>query len=264
MSDVTQHDIVAAVRSLGVQPGDLLLAHTSLKSFGRVEGGAVTVAQALIDIVSPGGTVVVPTFNYGTLAYDPATSPSLTGAVTDAFWRLPGAMRSAHPTHAFAGFGPDAPPILRDHERVYPFGPASPLWRMWERDAWVVLIGCDHRASSMIHVAEEAMNVPYLGRTRVAHVQRGHEVTDVIVRRPGCSNGFNVVDDPLRRAGKIRETLVGSAKLLLMRASDIFAAASVLLRNDPASLLCSAPDCDRCTWARARIAEGRPGGGTGM
>ena len=52
MSDVTEQDIVAGIRSLGVQPGDLVLAHTSLKSFGRVEGGAVTVAKALIESVS--------------------------------------------------------------------------------------------------------------------------------------------------------------------------------------------------------------------
>jgi aminoglycoside 3-N-acetyltransferase len=255
MSDVTRNDIVAALRSLGVQGGDLLLAHTSLKRFGHVEGGADAVANAFIDAVSPAGSAFVPTFNYGTLPYDPTTTQSLTGAVTDAFWQLPGAVRSNHPTHAVAGFGPDAEAVLRDHEKTHPFGRGSPLWRLWERDAWVLLAGCDHRSNSMIHVAEEAMSVPYLDRTRTGLLLRGNEVTEVTVRRPGCSSGFNVVDEPLRRAGKFRETTVGGATLMLMRASDVVSAASELLRRDAAALLCDAPDCERCAWARQRILE---------
>jgi aminoglycoside 3-N-acetyltransferase len=129
------------------------------------------------------------------------------------------------------------------------------LWRLWERDAWVLLMGCDHRSSSMIHVAEEAMNVPYLDRTRIGMVLRGNEITEVTVRRPGCSNGFNAVDAPLRRVGQIREARVGSATLMLMRAKDIVAAASELLRQDSAALLCDDADCERCTWARERIAN---------
>ncbi|MGB7160291.1 MAG: AAC(3) family N-acetyltransferase [Tepidisphaeraceae bacterium] len=255
MNEVTKPDILAAIRSLGVTPGDLLLAHTSLSSFGRVEGGAVTVAQALIASVSPGGTAFVPTFNYGTLPYDPAITQSLTGAVTEAFWKLPGAVRSGHPTHAVAGFGPDAQAVLADHETVHPFGRGSPLWRLWERDAWVLLIGCDHRSSSMVHVAEEAMDVPQLDRTRSGQFMRGSEVTEVNVRRPGCSGGFNIVDGPLRSAEKIREGTVGRSRFMLMRAADIVAAASELLRRDATALLCTAPDCERCAWAREKISE---------
>jgi aminoglycoside 3-N-acetyltransferase len=255
MSEVTPQDIVAGIRSLGVQPGDLLLAHSSLRSFGRVEGGAITVAKALLDSVSPGGTVVVPTFNYGSLPYDPATTQSLTGAVTGAFWRLPGAQRSRHPTHSFAAMGPLATEILAGHENVETLGRGSPLWKVQQRDGWVLLIGCDHRASSMIHVAEETTNVPYLDRTRVAQVLRGNELHDVIVRRPGCSNGFNAIDPWLRDMGLISETNVGAAKLMLMRSGSVFAVASGLLARDPGALLCNMPGCERCTWARERIAE---------
>ncbi len=255
MGNVTRHDIVEAIRSLGVRPGDELLAHASLSSFGRVDGGADAVAGALIESVSPGGTVIVPTFNYGTLPYDPATTPSLTGAVTDAFWRLPGAVRSAHPTHSFAGVGPLAEELMRDHGNDQTLGRGSPLWKLWERDAWVLLIGCDHTANSMIHVAEERMNVTYLNRTRLGQRVRRTEVIDVTVRRPGCSHGFNVVDQPLRRADAVREAIVGRAQLALMRAKVIVRAAGDLLERDATALLCDQPSCERCTWARQRISE---------
>src|SRR5688572_7012974 len=102
MSDVTPTDIVVALRSLGVAPGHLLVVHSSLSSLGRVEGGADAVARALVDAVAPGGTVFVPTFNYGKLAYDAATTPSLVGAISEATRRLPGARRSLHPTHSWS------------------------------------------------------------------------------------------------------------------------------------------------------------------
>jgi aminoglycoside 3-N-acetyltransferase len=255
MADVTHQDIVAGIRSLGVGPGDLLLVHSSLSSFGRVEGGAKIVAEALVESVSPGGTVLVPTFNYGTLPYDPATTPSLTGAVTDAFWRLPGARRSGHPTHAFAAIGPLAVELLRDHDDAQTLGRGSPLWKLWELDGWVLMIGCDHTANSMIHVAEAAADVPYLGRTRVGQVLRGAEMTEAIVQRPGCSHGFGVIDEPLRRAGAVRETDVGRARLTLVRARAVVDAAVDLLMRDPSALLCNRPDCERCAWARQRIAE---------
>lgn len=50
--------ITADLRRLGLQPGDLVMVHASLKALGPVEGGAAGVAQALLDAVGPGGTVM--------------------------------------------------------------------------------------------------------------------------------------------------------------------------------------------------------------
>src|SRR4051794_27281970 len=109
MSDLTRDMIVDGLRDLGLRPGDLVVAHSSYKSFGLpVAGGPRAVAEALIDAVSPGGSVFVPAFNYGQLPYAPVTTPSLDGAVSEAFRQLPGVTRSPHPTHPLAGIGPDA------------------------------------------------------------------------------------------------------------------------------------------------------------
>src|SRR5262245_5369637 len=137
-------DIVAGIRRLGVHSGDLLVAHSSLKSFGRVEGGAGTVAKALADSVGPGGTVFVPVFNYDVHPFDVNLAASVVGAVTEAFRKLPQALRSLHPTHSWAAVGPRAQDVLDGHDRTDPFGEGSPLWKLWRRNAWVLLIGCDH------------------------------------------------------------------------------------------------------------------------
>src|SRR5262245_52422781 len=92
--------IVSGIRDLGVRPADLLVVHSSLKSFGHVHGGAETVARALVDAVSPAGSVFVPVFNYDVYAFQVDETPSVLGAVTEAFRKLPHAVRSRHPTHS--------------------------------------------------------------------------------------------------------------------------------------------------------------------
>src|SRR5205085_1149953 len=145
---VSRQQIVTAIRALGVRDGEMLLAHSSMKSFGKpVQGGAEALALALLDAVGAGGSAFVPTFNYEHGPFDLNVTPSLTGAATEAFRKMPGAVRSPHPTHSVAGIGPTAREVLKGHDLVHPFGRGSPLWRLWERNAWVLLIGVDHRAS---------------------------------------------------------------------------------------------------------------------
>lgn len=54
----TRKAITEAIRKLGVQTGDLLMVHASLKAIGPVEGGAETVVAALRSAVGPTGTVM--------------------------------------------------------------------------------------------------------------------------------------------------------------------------------------------------------------
>ena len=54
----TRKAITEALQKLGVQTGDLLMVHASLKAIGPVEGGAETVVAALRSAVGPAGTVM--------------------------------------------------------------------------------------------------------------------------------------------------------------------------------------------------------------
>jgi aminoglycoside 3-N-acetyltransferase len=254
---VTREHIVDAVRTLGVRAGDLMIVHSSYKSIGGVEGGPAAVAQAMVDAVSPGGSVFMPTFNYGRDPYHPATAPSLDGVITELFRQRPDAIRSRHPTHPIAGVGPDAAAILDGHDRVEPFGRGSPCWRLWERDAWVLLIGVDHAANSMAHVAEELLDMSYLDRRRIARVvQADGSIADVTIRRPGCSDAWGpVIDPPLRARGAIVAGTLGQARVMLMRSKTVVDVTANLLRADPAALLCHQPGCEACNQARRMLAK---------
>lgn len=254
MQGVDREKFITGLRDLGVRTGELLIVHVSLSSFGRVEGGASTVVGALLEVVGREGAVFMPTFNFGQLAFEPATTRSLTGAVSETLRTWPGAERSNHPTHPLSGVGPGASRVLAEHPLMRPFGPGSPLWRLWEHDATVLLLGCDHRSSSTIHVAEELAGVPYLKRTRVGRVIENGTEREIVVTRPPCSKGFNVVDAPLREAGKIREARIGEARVMYIRARDVVEAATGLLAKDPGALLCNEPDCVVCPESRRMIA----------
>ena len=110
-----QAALVADLRALGLQSGDAVMVHSSYKSLGGVVGGPSTVVEALLEVLGPQGTLVVPTFTHsGTTHFDPQTSPSLNGAITEAARAHAQAVRSWHPTHAVTAIGPAASELVRD------------------------------------------------------------------------------------------------------------------------------------------------------
>ena len=48
---LTKDDIKAGLQSLGVEPGMVLMVHSSLSALGHVEGGADAVIDALEEVV---------------------------------------------------------------------------------------------------------------------------------------------------------------------------------------------------------------------
>ena len=57
---VCKEDIKRGLAELGITPGMILEVHSSLSSFGRVDGGAVTVIDALKEAVTEEGSIFMP------------------------------------------------------------------------------------------------------------------------------------------------------------------------------------------------------------
>ena len=51
MKVILKRDINSGLKEIGLQEGDVVMVHTSLKSMGYVCGGAQTVIEALIETV---------------------------------------------------------------------------------------------------------------------------------------------------------------------------------------------------------------------
>lgn len=255
MKAVTRDDIVAGLAEVGLRVGDTVVVHSSLSSFGEVEGGAEAVADALLEALGTTGTLVVPTFNADPGAFDAETTPSQTGAVTEALRQRKNAIRSQHPTHSVVAIGRLAEVITEDHHKVDAFARGSALFKVLQANGKILQLGTDHTTNSMIHVAEEIAAVPYIDRQRLVAFKRPDGgVARRWIRRPGCSQGFGALEDPVRERDLITEALIGKCRARLMPARGVVEVAVELLKADPEALLCSRPDCGGCAEARAAMA----------
>ena len=127
-------------KALGIKPGDIIIMHSSLSKIGWIVGGSVAVIEALMDVLTPKGTLVMPTFTsdnsepsdwenppvpekwWDTIrkempAYDSRITPTRAmGKIVETFRTWPGVLRNDHPVSSFAAWGKFAKRILSNHE----------------------------------------------------------------------------------------------------------------------------------------------------
>ena len=143
----------------------LLMMHSSLHSLGRVEDGAETVIDAVLEVLGEDGTLMVPTFNYVLEmdVFDPATVHSQTGLITNTLRKRPDAVRSLHPTYSVAAIGRQAAEFTREHWNAESTGIDSPIDRIARAGGFILLLGVKHDTDSTMHVGEAYAQVPYRG-----------------------------------------------------------------------------------------------------
>lgn len=186
----TRSSLAADLAALGVRAGDLLVVHASLSRLGYVVGGEQAVVEALSDALGAEGTCVFPAFSSDRgdpapwrnppvpeawwdhlrahmPAFDRDTTPSVgIGAVAECFRTAAGVRRSDHPSCSFAARGPLAAEITEGHALAFGFGETSPLARLYERGARVLLLGVTHANDSSLHLAESRARAIRLDRIR--------------------------------------------------------------------------------------------------
>lgn len=252
---LNKQTLTGLFESLGIGSGDYVVVHSALRSLGSVEGGADAVIDALLACIGPRGLLVMPTFTYYDDPYDPAATPSRTGALTEALRKRPDAVRSLHPTHSVVAIGQAAAAICDGHHRVPGLGPDSPLDRAAKEGGTVLLLGVKHDSNSTVHVGEAYARAPYLDvpfnpewPTRIHVEPLGGKVQ--VLGPPGCSRAFGAVEAGLRRRGAIRDGRIGRAVVQRMPGQAVIDSAVELLRENPGVLLCSDPACYHCSTAR--------------
>lgn len=158
---------------LGLESGDTVFIHASFKSLGPVEGGALTVVRALENVTNPGGLVLMPSFNLlenirlRAEAWDPDTTPSSVGWLTEFFRTMPGTFRSDHYSHSVAARGRNARAFVAGHRdrtgRSSPwdrgpwgktYGDNSPMVRAYAAGGKLLMLGVTYETSTYIHLVE--------------------------------------------------------------------------------------------------------------
>ena len=254
--------LLGVFREAGLSEGESVILHSSLRSLGPVEGGADTVLDALLGAIGAKGNLMLPTFNYTDPLpqpyYDPIETPCRTGIIPETGRRRRGAVRSLHPTHSVAVIGPNAGFLTAGHLDHRAFGKGSPVGRLAEMNGKVLLIGVDHRANSMVHVAEEYADipkVPWWNAQRIGRVRMpdGKIVSHELDTSPSCSAAFGAVEARLRRHNEVRDGRAGKAMLQLVLARDVISRACEMIAEKADVLLCTWAQCNACSSTRQEL-----------
>ena len=161
----TKEDLILHLQEMGLNPTDAVMVHSSMKSIGAVEGGADTVLDALMEYFAP-GLLMLPTHTWDQMnpeynVFDPKTEPACVGILPNLFMKRPGVLRSLHPTHSIAAYGPNAAEYIAGEENTLTPCAKEGCWgRLREIGAKVLLVGVTHARNTYIHAVEEFLDVP--------------------------------------------------------------------------------------------------------
>ncbi len=174
----TRESLASDLRALGLEAGACVIVHSSLSSLGWVSGGAVAVVQALIDVVTESGAIVMPAHSYtysdpatrespklsdewveavreSLPAFDPGVVPTTKmGRIVEVFRAWPGTLRSRHPVTSFAAWGAQAEFVTKGQTYEWGQGENSPIARIYDLAGSVLLLGVGHDRNTSLHLAE--------------------------------------------------------------------------------------------------------------
>ena len=240
---------------------NLVIAHSSLKAFGHIDGGAETMLNALLDSVRG---ILMPAFTYKTMlnpeigpprngitygsetdlnklaeAFHPdMPADKLMGVLPEFLRKHPKAKRSSHPIQSFAGIRADA---IINSQRIY--DPLALIGALADQDGWVLLLGVDHTVNTSIHYAEKLA-----GRLQFI---RWALVQDRVLECPGFpgdSDGFNAIAPAVEKY--TRRVEIGNALVQAIHLKSLIKVVMDQIKENPFALLCQRQDCERCTAAR--------------
>ena len=240
---LTRQNIAEALTALGLAPGAVVFMHSSLSSLGEVEGGADTVVDAILDVLGPDGTLAVPTYcsinRRRKQTYDPDTTPSEVGQITNTLRSRPEAFRSPHIWQSMSAIGKRAEEMMSVHRPVA-WAADGPFWRLYEWDAFIMLLGVPYFRSTFWHLIEQWVHPAYgrwkesTGRIRNPDGSESPLKEKTFGPTSGHVHDFNKLGARMEARGLVKVGAVGNAMVRLYRARDAFDTGVAEFRKDPA------------------------------
>lgn len=247
---LTEKNIAQAFSELGIQKGDTVLVHSSLKSLGTLENGPETVIRGIESLIGDEGTLVMPTLisvdfqnAYKTWYMD---KPSDVGYLTEYFRKLPYVYRSNQATHSVAARGKKAYELTCEHTaygpHICPFGDyamadSSPWMKMYEKNVHIVFIGVSTKYNTMKHVVEIKFAEELLSKVKDAN-KREHLISQLRTfdKLPDGIWPYykaSLMEEEMERVGLVTHTQCGPSHLRRIRAKESSDFALTQLINEP-------------------------------
>ncbi len=244
---VVKENVKEALTHVGIMQGSTIIVHASLSSMGFLCGGAQLIIEALLEGVGANGTIVMPTQSWKNLdpaygvhweepeewwdiirenwpAYDKDITPTNTmGAVAEMFRKWPGTIRSNHPARSMAAWGRNADYIVSNHNLSDIFGETSPLAKLYDLDAYVLLMGVGYDKNTSIHLAD--VRAEYPGK----HMEENSSAILVDGKREWVTyetlsvdgEDFNDIGAAFEKTHEVKKVMLGNTQLHLMKQREL-------------------------------------------
>ncbi|RJQ34482.1 aminoglycoside N(3)-acetyltransferase [Candidatus Parcubacteria bacterium] len=248
--DLTDSDLLRALREVGVAEGDMLFIHSDIAVFGKLATpNKDTFLSALIETfkesVGEDGTVTFPAFSFSWgkgEAFDVQKSRSTVGSLSEFFRQQPGVKRSLQPMHSIAAWGKRTNEVLTISKDT--FGKGSVFDNLRKLNAKIVMFGVDFEYCTFLIHVEQMHKVPYrFLKTFTGSIIEGNET-----RKDWCTyfarpleqevdNEMQKIEPHLRASHALHEKTFGNGTIKVVRAADLYDIAMRLLDEDPYFLL---------------------------
>ena len=252
---VTHSEIVNGLKNLGLTKGDKVMVHSALSSFGTVKGGADTVIDALLTVVTPTGTVIMPTFGNSDPVFDSRKSQTNLGLIAQTFWRRKNALRSRHPVASVAVVGNDAEYFVQGHENTATaHGQGTPYMKLVEQGGKVLLLGVDLDRMTLLHSVETLAKLPYLRPITKSFVDaKGKSQTKIWQYFPGPHRDFIGLQSWMKNKNLVKEIIIGTCRVKLFDAAALLEALQERLHNEPDLFISDNPNLHDSIWQKSDI-----------
>lgn len=247
---ITQSRLIADLKMLGVEAGQTVMVHGSVKSVGEVLGGPNVILQALFDALGSDGTVMMyvgwedmPETMDNLMPADCAirlkewpmfdlrTSRAVRehGILAECLRTWPNACRSNNPEASMVGCGARAAWLVEGHSLNYGYGPESPLAKLVQVGGKVLMLGAPLDTITLLHHAE---NLAKLRNKNVVHYSCPMKIDDHRVwidfedyntGKPHADYTFEQIAQCYMAMNEIKSWGVGNAKSYLFDAAALTA-----------------------------------------
>jgi aminoglycoside 3-N-acetyltransferase len=196
----SKQQLTANLRALGIAPGDVVMAHASVKAVGEVAGGPDQIHLALKDALTIEGTLMMyagcPRYadevGRGNLSAleeaeileklppfdaDTARADRENGILVEFLRTYPGSRVNSHVAR-FVAWGAQSDYLFSAQPWDYAFGHDSALDRLVGLDGKILLLGCDHDTVTFLHYVEHIADIPdkRVARFKVPIAENGRRV----------------------------------------------------------------------------------------
>jgi aminoglycoside 3-N-acetyltransferase len=246
---LTDVDLEAALRSLGLHEGEAVFLHSDVSVFGKsatLDRNAFlsSILDVFIRILTSKGLLVMPTFTYSFCEgkiYDRERSKSTTGALTEFFRTSPGVVRTDHPIFSTALWGTRAEKVQK--VGTDSFDERSIFGHMHREDGSIVFLGVPFW-TTFVHYIEQVHGIPYrFLKTFEGTIVDGsvsRESANTYLVRPldgSIETSLKKLEKRLQSLGLLHEKPFGKSKLLRVRIDDMFREGMRMLDEDIYSFL---------------------------